>query len=81
MCKHTKLSVLAHLKKCVQHTNSGVLAHCNRCAMNTQIGMLQESVPSTPNLMCAWRHAEHTVYGVLGTLYFYSAAIRYCAVV
>jgi len=24
MCKHTKLGVRAHLKKCVQHTHSGV---------------------------------------------------------
>ena len=27
-------------------------------------------MPSTPYLVCVWRHAEHTVYGVLGTLYF-----------
>ena len=25
---------------------------------------------NTPNMVCVWRHAEHTIYGVLCTLYF-----------
>ena len=66
MCKHTKLIVLAHLKRCVQHTHS--------VAMHTQIGVLQESVPSTANLVCIWRQAEHTVYA--RHTFFYSMACR-----
>ena len=45
-------------------------AHSFWCAMYARIGVLQVSVSSTPYLVCVWRHAEHTVYGVLGTLFF-----------
>ena len=33
------------------------------CALHTQNG-----VHNTPNTVCIWRHAEHTVCGVLCTL-------------
>ena len=32
---------------------------------------------STPNTVCVWRHAEHTVYGVLYTLFFLQCTFQH----
>ena len=31
---------------------------------------------STPNLVCVWRHGDHTVFGVQCTLFFYSVCAQ-----
>ena len=33
---------------------------------------------NTPNMVCVWRHAEHTIYGVLCTLYFLQCSDSGC---
>ena len=38
--------------------------------------MLSESVPDTLNMVCVWRHAKHTAYGVLNTLYFLQCTLN-----
>ena len=33
----------------------------------------------TPDIVCVWRHAEHTVYGVQCTLLFLQCRLRWTA--